>query len=176
MSTSRLPPLIEQPLRELQAYVHGFYPGRAKTGPIPVEFWTIEDDELFLEVLSYMPLKFVEVASTRLQELPTAFQIAYPIFELEDDYQVNGWGALTNAGTERLPQVISAYERIGMKTEAEALRAALRACEAAPDDDEAAETAYRSVDNPYRDDDEKYAALLRFFRANAHLWTSHDDA
>jgi hypothetical protein len=167
------PPILESALRELQSYMHGFYPEREAANPIPLDFWIIEDDDLFLEVLSYMPLKLFEVAEEHFADLPIGFQLAYPIFWLEDDYQFNGWTALTNAGEYLLPLAIDAYEQLGMATEAAALAAALRSCVASPDDDVSAEEAYKSVPNVYADEQQKFAAILKFFRANAHLWETY---
>jgi hypothetical protein len=164
------PPVLNSSLRALQNYMHGFYPERASADPIPLDFWAVEDDDLFFEILSYMPLHISQEAQGRFGEWPVAFQLAYPIFWLEDDYQVNGWTALTNAGEGLLPLAIDAYNRIGMHSEASALAAALESVRRDAGDDHAAERAYKSVRNPYSEDGPKYDALLRFFRANAHLW------
>jgi hypothetical protein len=162
------PQLLEFSLLSLQAYMRNFYPDRA----MPLDFWSVADDELFLETLSYLPLHISEDAQQRFDELPEAFRIAYPIFWLEDDYQVNGWTALTNAGEGLLERAVGAYRRIGMASEAEALAAALASVRRAPEDEAAAEKAYKSVPNPYAEDTAKYEALLRFFRANPDLWLS----
>ncbi len=163
-------PLLEPSLRALQNYMHGFYPDRAYSDPIPMDFWSVEDDELFLEILSYMPLHITEDAQARFDEWPLAFQLAYPIFWLEDDYEFNGWTALTNAGERLLPLAIAAYDKLGMHSEAQALAKALAAVRKSPSDADAAERAYKSVPNPYADDETKFNELLRFFRNNRQLW------
>ena len=106
------PPLIAPSLRALRDYMHVFYPERARTAPIPLDFWSEPDDETFLEILGYLPLHLTDDALARLDELPDAFRIAYPIFRLEDDYEVNGWTALLNAGEDLLPSAVAAYERV----------------------------------------------------------------
>lgn len=164
------PPLLEPSLRALQDYMHRFYPDRAHSDPIPIDFWSVADDDLFLEILSYMPLHISEEAQTRITEWPVAFQLAFPIFWLEDDYEFNGWTALTNAGEELLQRAVDAYEHIGMHAEAQALAKALVSVRKAPADEEAAERAYKSVPNPYADDEAKFNALLRFFRSNPQFW------
>jgi hypothetical protein len=168
------PPLLEPSLRALQDYMHGFYPDRAQSDPIPINFWSVADDELFLEILSYMPLHISEEAQGRSTEWPVAFQLAFPIFWLEDDYEFNGWTALTNAGESLLQRAVDAYERIGMRSEAQALARALTSIRQAPDDEAAAERAYKSVPNPYADDEAKFEELLRFFRGNPQLWLTVD--
>ena len=164
------PSILEPSLRALQDYMHRFYPDRAHSDPIPIDFWSIADDELFLEILSYMPLHIGEEAQASFAEWPVAFQLAFPIFWLEDDYEVNGWTALTNAGEELLQRAMDAYARIGMHAEAQALGKALVSVRQAPEDEEAAERAYKSVPNPYADDEAKFNELLRFFRGNSGLW------
>ena len=164
------PPLLEPSLRALRDYMYRFYPDRIHSDPIPIDFWSIADDDLFLEILSYMPLHLSAEAQARLSELPVAFQLAFPIFWLEDDYQVNGWTALTNAGENLLQLAISAYNRVGMHSEAQALGMALESMRQSPDDDDAAERGYKSVSNPYLDEDTKLDELLRFFRNNSQLW------
>jgi len=146
-----------------------------KNDPLPLEFWRIADDELFLEALGYLPLQMgiTDVGElSDLERMPEGFRLAFPIFWIEDDYHVNGWSALTNAGEWILPGAIKAYDRIGMSSEARALEATLRSCCMNPDNDEAAEAAYKSVPNIYADDERKFDALLKFFRANSHLFES----
>lgn len=164
------PQLLWPSLRALQDYMHGFYPDRVHRDPIPIDFWSVADDELFLEILSYMPLHISEEAQGRFTELPAAFQLAFPIFWIENDYQVNGWTALTNAGENLLQLAVDAYDRIGMHSEAQALAKALASVRQAPADEAAAERAYKSVPNPYADDEAKFNELLRFFRSNPRLW------
>lgn len=170
------PPLIAPSLRALRDYMHVFYPERARTAPIPLDFWSESDDEIFLDMLGYLPLHLTDDALARLDELPEAFRIAYPVFRLEDDYEVNGWTALLNAGEDLLPSAVAAYERAGMTSEAQALAAALESIRANPGDEHAAERAYKSVPNRYSDDDTRLRELLRFFRGNAGLWVGRSDA
>lgn len=160
-------------LESLHHYMLKMYRGELTSDQLPLEFWRIEDDGLFLEMLSYMPLHMGitdDGAILNFDGLPEAFRLAFPIFWLEDDYQVNGWTALTNAGEWLLPSAVAAYDRIGMSSEARALEAALKSCCEDPEDAEAAEAAYKSVPNVYADEDVKYEALIKFFRANANLF------
>jgi hypothetical protein len=141
-----------------------------ESDPFPLEFWHIEDDEIFMEALGYLPLK-IELAQTgALGDMPEGYRLAHQIFLLEVDYDFNGWHALTKAGEGLLPDAIAAYDRIGMTSEARALEAALESCRRDPNDTDAAEAAYKSVPNLFWDVEKKYDALLRFFRANANLF------
>lgn len=161
-----VPAFMRPVLQRLSTYMAGFY----SDVQFPLEFWRIEDDELFLEALSYLPLKMGEEAERDWDKLPEGFKIAYPIFSLEDDYQFNGWTALSNAGEWLLPLAIAAYHRIGMESESKALAAALAALQCGISDDDELEAAYKSVPNEYRDDEAKYRVLLKFFRDNSHLF------
>jgi len=170
MTAYQPPALLDASLRRLQSYVYRFYPELEKSNGIPLDFWSIQDDELFLEILSYMPLHIDDAARGRCDEWPTAFRLAFPIFRIEDDYEVNGWTALINAGEDMLEAAIAAYRRVGMTEEADALAAALQSIRHDPQNEDAAEKAYKSVRNPYQDDEVKFKVLLRFFRQNEALW------
>ena len=169
-ATRNYPEVVLRVLEDLREYMHRFYPEREKNAPFPLEFWRIEDEDLFFEALSYLPLQMPVTNVIDLSPFPEGFRLAFPIFWLEDDYQFNGWTALTNAGEWLLPTAIAAYERIGMHSEAQALRAALDSCRADPDDSEAAENAYKSVPNDFSDEEVKNESLISFFRKNAHLF------
>jgi hypothetical protein len=150
--------------------MQGFYPKMS----LPMEFWKIDDDEIFFEALGYLHLHIAGALEKGVEELPEGYRLAYPIFWLEDDYCINGWTALTNAGEWLLPSAIDAYRRIGMESEAKALEAALESCRKDPHDEYLAEAAYKSVPNAYADDEVKNEALLSFFRKNAHLFEVRD--
>lgn len=147
------------------------YPNR-EFGP---RFWRIEDDDLFFESLGYLPLHMPEEVIENLEvlnEMPCGYRLAFPIFWIEDDYFVNGWTALSNAGEWLLPAAITAYREIGMTPEADALEAALLVIQRDENDyyDEATENAYKSIPNEFSDDEVKNRALLRFFRSDPSLF------
>jgi hypothetical protein len=175
VSAQGIPDLARPALERLRDYMHRLYPEFNNTSPLPAEFWRIEDDDLFMEALGYLPLHMGitdDGIVPGLEHMPEGFRLAFPIFWIEDDYHFNGWTALTNAGEWLLPSAICAYQRVGMFSEASALAAALESCKVAPHDHEAAESAYKSVDNEFSDDIRKHHALLVFFRANSHLFES----
>ena len=170
---------IRSVLEALREYMYGFYPERRRSDPFPLEFWTIEDDDVFVEFLEYLPLHMGITNSgevPNLDQMSEGFRLAFPVYFLEDDYLFNGWTALTNAGTWLLPSVIDAYRRIGLAAEADALVAALWSCQRDPDDTDAAEAAYKAVGSPFADDDMRKEALSEFFRANRHLFRSDGGA
>jgi len=173
MSSLATPSSELRALEALRHYMMRLYPEGISGRPFPLEFWRIDDDDLFMEALGYLPLH-MDVTDDGvvpgLETMPEGFRIAFPIFWIEDDYHFNGWTALTNAGEWLLPGAIAAYERVGMYPEARALEAALSSCRLAPNDPEAAENAYKSVENPYASDERKFAALLAFFRANDRIF------
>jgi len=168
MSKPSSPDIIKPVLEQLRQYMADFYPGKE----FPLEFWKIEDDDLFFEALGYLPLYMTIVFGEDIPDLPEGYRLAYPIFMIEDDYYVNGWTALTNAGEYLLPAAIEAYTQIGMLSEAEALAAALQAIRDDLDDEDAAEKAYKSIDNPFIDDELRDEALLDFFRSRPNIFES----
>ncbi len=163
--------LLQEALARLRDYMQGFYPNRE----FGTRFWELSDDDLFFEALGYLPLQMPdEVISNidMLADMPRGYRLAFPIFWIEDDYFMNGWTALSNAGEWLLPAAIDAYREIGMPSEAEALEAALSVIRRGENDydDEATEAAYRSIPNEYADEDAKNNALLKFFRSDPRLF------
>jgi hypothetical protein len=171
MDDDAIPDPVRPALESLREYMYSFYPERRLADPFPLAFWTL-DDELFEEFLLYLPLQMVisSGADPDLAAMPEGFRLAYFAYHLEDDYDFNGWTALTNAGTDRLPGVIQAYERMGLRDEARAVAAALAAIEEDPEDTDAAEEAYQGVDSEFADEDVRRGALFDFFRANTALF------
>src|SRR5690349_7349683 len=110
MSSPSVGEVLNAVLEALRVYMGRMYPDRR--AELPAEFWKIADDDLFLEALGYLPLH-MGVTDTgdvpRLDEMPEGYRLAFPIFWLEDDLQVNGWTALTNAGEWLLPRACAAY-------------------------------------------------------------------
>jgi hypothetical protein len=161
-----LTPALISALGELREYVHGFHP-ELELMSFPVEFWRNPDDDLYWEALLYFPL---HMSGCICDAVPKGFRIAYPIFYLEDDYLINGWTALTNAGGDRLPSAIWAYGEIGLAAEARALAAALESIRQAPHDDRAAEAAYKSANSPNWSDEAREEYLFQYFCANRSLF------
>lgn len=148
-----------------------FYPNH----DFGTRFWEIEEDDLFFEALGYLPLHMPKEVFENLDvlsQMPRGYRLAFPIFSIEDDYFINGWTALSNAGEWLLPSAIAAYREIGMPTEASALDAALSVIRKGENDchDEATEAAYKSVPNEFADDEVKDQALLEFFRSDPYLF------
>lgn len=163
--------LLHNTLIQIRDYLTGLYPNR----DFGTRFWEIEEDDLFYEALGYLPLHMPKEVYENLDllcRMPRGYRLAFPIFSIEDDYFINGWTALSNAGEWLLPSAISAYREIGMPSEAAALDAALEVIQKGENDDydEAAEAAYKSVPNEFADDDLKNHALLRYFRGDPDLF------
>ena len=51
--TSMVPEILNPALLKLQEYMGNFYPEMAKAGAFPLDFWKIEDDDLFWEAIGY---------------------------------------------------------------------------------------------------------------------------
>jgi hypothetical protein len=168
MNNGKVPTAAISVCEHLRDYLHKLHPEIAKAAPLPLAFWTIESEDLFFEALAFLPLFSEHIAD--LEQLPEGFRLAVPIYWLEDDYQFNGWDALANAGDDALSRAIAAYARIGMESEASALAAARQVVRLNSGDSEAHASAYRAVSNPYADYATRNEALLKFFRANRHLF------
>ena len=76
--------------------------------------------------MNHLPVAFAlelnGLTPQALNQLPEALHILWPIFDLEDGDDCEGWTALNNAGVHGLPMVIAAYERMGLPAEAAVLK------------------------------------------------------
>ncbi len=144
------PQTLDEALEQLRDYCVPYFSSDFPDLEIPKEFWTIENDELFYQVLGFMPLH-VPRELLHKANVPIGFKLAWPIFWLEDDYHFNGWTAISNAGEEILRSAIHAYRSIGMESEAGALEAALRAYTNDPENEQGWAEAYSAVPNPYEE-------------------------
>ena len=154
-------------LNKLFDYCRNYFSGEVDPRSILREFWEIENDDLFFDVLGFMPLFVPQIHFDDLS-VPEGFRIAWPIFILEDDYHINGWTAFRN-WRPILPEIAEAYERAGLADEGLALRAAAAAHDEGLEDAEIGD-AYLAVPSPYHDDDVRLDALRRFFCANRSLF------
>ncbi len=157
-------------LASLREYMYNFYPREPE---LPLEFWTLDDD-LYYDYLNYLPVIFAtelgDVSKRNLQPLPEAVHILWPIFSLEEGYDLEGFGKLDDADHEEIELAISAFERVGQPGEAKALRAAMAARSASNGDEDAVENAYLEVKREYEDDGERRMAVINYMRENEDLW------
>jgi len=163
------PRSLDEALQQLQDYCTPYFRSDFPGVAIPKEFWKITNDELFYQVLGFMPL-FVPQELLDRPDVPPGFRLAWPIFSLEDDYHFNGWTAISNAGETILRNAVESFRSIGMQEEATALEAALRVYLTDPENEEGWAAAYRSVPNPYEEGDNKNEALRAYFSRNRHLF------
>jgi hypothetical protein len=156
-------------LERLRDYLHGFHSERAQ--PLPIEFWDIADDALFMEALTHLPLFLADLFDQDADALPEGFRLAFPIFWIDEDSEFNGGRAYANAGERLLPRAVEAYRRIGLHDEARGLHAALQAYRHAPRKTFAIEAAYLAVPKQFADAPAKRVALKAFFRGHPELWS-----
>jgi hypothetical protein len=177
MASALLPATILPALRELQMMLQQFWADDMPDEGIPIAFWTIRDDALFFDALQYLPCCIFRKggpngdghSSADLALLPKGFQLATSIFQLEDEFAVNGWTAIPNLGQDQLSQVIEAYAAVGLPRRAEALRRVLKACLASPVDEEAEDCYSAAAQGELPDlvDDEAgCAVVLAFLRSD----------
>ena len=156
-------------LETLRDYCTKYFSESLVGKTLPVEFWEIEDDDLYVEVAGFMPL-FVAPEAIEAEGVPRGFALAWPIFSLEDDLLVNGYTALQNAGAAGLKRAADCYRTAGLPEEADALLRARVLLLEGSSDDAALEEAYLNGNNPYLDDDRRYEAIACFFCANRELF------
>jgi len=167
------PSTLRDALVELRDYCNSYFSERLSGRSLPVNFWEVTDDDLYMEVLGFLHL-FVMPELVATAGTPRGFVIAYPIMMLEDGYLTDGYTTISNAGPEVLEWAADCYRTIGLSEEAVALSAARVALIENPDDEDAWESAYESIPNPYLDEGVRHDAISAYFCANRHLFTSVD--
>lgn len=166
---SNCPKTLQDALVSLRDYCNDYFRERLSGESLPVEFWQIDDDDLYIEVLGFMPL-FVMPEVIAEEGIPGGFLTAYPVFMLEDGYITEGYTAFANAGPEVIAWAIDCYRTIGLPEEAEALEAARAAMLAEPNNEDAWIEAYESTPNPYHDDDLRYETIAKWFCENRAIF------
>lgn len=170
MTTPILPAFVRPALLELQSMLRQFWPDH----DIPLEFWRIEDDAVFYDALQYLPCCMLTRGGSSgeghsaddIGQLPPGFRLAVPIFELEDGFDNEGWGAIANLGEEGLRRVIAAYRAAGLAGRADALERVLAVYLNGVEDDEAFKRAAKGQLPDLRDDDASSDAVLALLRKN----------
>jgi hypothetical protein len=140
-------------------------PNHSPDFELPADLVAITDDDLLSEVLAELASQLFEakVPPDELRSAPIGFQIAYWIVDWENASAADGWGAASNRGSEFVADVARVYEQIGVKTEAEALRAVVAAM-GKSESESALRKAYRSVKNPFSDEAKREGYVLNFVR------------
>jgi hypothetical protein len=168
MTGPLLPASARPALLELQSMLRQFWPDH----DIPLEFWRIEDDEVFYDALQYLPCCMLTRGGSSgnghseddIERLPPGFRLAVPIFELEDSFDNEGWGAIANLGEEGLRRVIASYREVGLAERADALDRVLGVYLNGAEDDEAFKRAAKGKLPDLRDDETSVDTVIAFLR------------
>jgi len=156
------PKTLQSSIDDLYDYCQDYFKDDPRNGLLRRDFWKIQSESLFYEVLCFMPLHIHEELIEE-DTTPIGYKLAYPILHLEDDYNFNGWGAIENASQEMLDRAIKAYAYIGMAEESRALERVVSIYNEQGYDEESMIQAYRSEPNPYIDDDVKAGKMGSWF-------------
>ena len=172
---STLPPSIYPSLIALQQKLHKFWAKELHNRRLPLAFWKIPEDEIFFYALQYLPGCMLVYGGSSgeghsdedLRQLPSGFQLAVTVFELEDGFTCDGWTAIGNLGEERLRQVVAAYQAIGLPDRAAALSRVIEALAEGADDEAALSEAAQGGLPDLIDDDAASSRVVAFLREDA---------
>ena len=176
MTIEELPTFVRPALVRLQEMLQHFWAQELPAEEIPLEFWTIADDDVFFDALQYLPsCMFVYGGSSGnghsdqdIARLPEGLRLAVTIFELEEGFDTEGWTAISNLGEHKLRLIVAAYRRMGLASRAAALERVLTAYLLCPEeDDQDAYMAAAAGELPdLRDDEDALNTVFAFLRSD----------
>lgn len=138
-------------------------------------FWKVENDEVLSQLLEQLglALQLINLDDKALNDLPPAYAVVYYVFYFEAECKFEGWLAIENAGAEKMKKIRYYYEKIGLAEEAKAIEKSEAAWYASGGHDgqgyDSAAEAYKSVKNPYADENERRKYMLNFMRHD-EIW------
>jgi hypothetical protein len=138
-------------------------------------FWEIADEETFSTFMEGLAIQLdmLDLPHAAYGPLPRGYAIARYVLRFETHCRFSAWLAVENVGAEDMRLVRHYYAEAGLPEEALALERAEAAWYAAGGHDgsgyDAAAQAYRSVANPWADEDARWFHLLAVLR-DPSLW------
>ncbi len=136
------------------------------------KFWAISDEETFSTFMEGFGIELDMLdhsVSVDFDQLPPGYGVARYVLRFETHLKFSSWLAMQNVGPDDMRKSRSYYRKVGLNAEADALEKAEAAWYAAGGHEgggyDAASEAYRSVENPYRDEDERWFHILGVLRA-----------
>jgi hypothetical protein len=138
---------------------------------------TVESDQKlsFWLYLDHMDLteKLFELSSALMIEqieltgLPKGYQIIAYIFYWETNCQFSGWYALENL-SGYLGEIVNSYKEIGLDDEALGIQKAAELWDESLQNYDEVSAAYKSVSNPYADENMRWDYINKFIKKNAN--------
>ncbi|MBV2209202.1 MAG: hypothetical protein KUL77_06530 [Thermomonas sp.] len=110
------------------------------------------------------------ISAEQFEHLPPDYKPLFLILGFEDDCQFNGWGAVENAGPEKMDAIIACYSAFGLKDEAAALAAGLVAYKESGDAQEAIGGAYGAVPNATPEMEDRMAVIIDVIKSEPELF------
>lgn len=129
------------------------------------EFWRqLDGDSLidaFFDLSGELMMSDIEEDS-----IPAGYILLAYIFYWETNCQFSGWYAIENKQDE-MEKILSCYEKVGLHSEANALKAAVKTWFSTDQDHDAVGAAYRTVENCYSEEEVRFSYLANYFKDNA---------
>jgi len=150
------------------------------TKPLELEaerqFWNISDDDQLDEFLSSDLLgALYGNESIDWSTMPAGYEPLLLVLEFERHCAFEGWTAVSNKGQNEMGQIVEAYRTLGLTEESAALEAVTAAYVALANDDhpdfqDILGTAYGSVPNKTREEEDRAPLIWAYVRSNSALF------
>lgn len=132
---------------------------------IDVEFWNDLEGEDLNEQFFLLATELI-LSDIDEDSIPVGYKLAAYIYHWESNCLFSGWYAIENY-RDMLPAIIDSYKQVGLTQEARALELANEAWDSEEQDHDKVGAAYGSVDNPYKEEDDRFDYLSNYFKTNA---------
>lgn len=129
------------------------------------EFWRDLDGDSLIDAFFDLSGELM-MSDIEEESIPAGYILLAYIFYWETNCQFSGWFAIANKKDE-IEKILSCYRQVGLNGEAEALKAAVQTWFSTQQDHDAVGAAYRKVENPYSEEEKRFAYLAKHFKNNA---------
>ncbi|MDD2759113.1 MAG: hypothetical protein PHH11_02340 [Methylomonas sp.] len=131
----------------------------------PLEIWKSENHRSWIDIFTELGIVLFN-SDLPADGLPRGYILVAYLFDWEAQCQFDGWHAFGNRSST-IDQIIKAYEEVGLKGEADALRRAHAAWERSNGDMDATSMAYGELRHEYSVDLDRLEFLVCYFIDNA---------
>jgi len=171
MISPRLPATVRPALERLQQMLRQFHED-VPAAAIPLEFWKLKDDDVFYNALQYVPCCLhcyggssgEGFSDEEIEQLPIGWRVVMGIFDLEEEFDNDGWTAVPNLGEEGLTRALRAYALVDIPERVAALKRVLEQFASTPEDEDAYSAAAGNALEPLIDDELASRRVIDYLR------------
>ena len=134
---------------------------------VGLDFWNELEGEDLNELFFTLATELI-LSDLDENTIPLGYKLVAYIYHWESNCLFSGWYAIENY-SDMLPTIIDCYKQVGLEQEALAIAKACEAWDSEEQDHDKVGAAYGSVDNPYKNEDDRFVYLSNYFKTNSQF-------